>query len=239
MKTGKKHSNQKGFTLIELLAVIIILGIIIGIAVPSIGGIIQSSKEDAVKADALLTLIAASLYTTSNESDSTSISSDELSPYIESVNLGDFNVMVDSKKYALVTSTIPVGKFSITFACATKEDISKDNKKGSRVIGSCEGTVTPPGKDLDNGSNPDDGTNPDTGSDPDDGSNSDTGSDPDDGSNPDTGSDPNDGSDPDSGTIPPHVPNPEPGDNWWDFWLRLWKWLDWREFWERWEDFWD
>ena len=33
--------NEKGFTLIELLAVIVILGIIAAIAIPSIGGIIQ------------------------------------------------------------------------------------------------------------------------------------------------------------------------------------------------------
>ncbi|RIV13331.1 prepilin-type N-terminal cleavage/methylation domain-containing protein, partial [Priestia flexa] len=40
--------NEKGLTLIELLAVIVILGIIAAIAIPSIGGIIQKSREDAV-----------------------------------------------------------------------------------------------------------------------------------------------------------------------------------------------
>lgn len=39
--------EQKGLTLVELLAVIVILGIIAGIAVPSIGGIIENSKEKA------------------------------------------------------------------------------------------------------------------------------------------------------------------------------------------------
>lgn len=38
--------NNKGFTLVELLAVIVVLAIIIGIAVPSIMGINQSIKDN-------------------------------------------------------------------------------------------------------------------------------------------------------------------------------------------------
>ena len=48
----KRLKNQKGLTLIELLAVIVILGIIAAIAVPSIGGIIENSKKDAHVANA-------------------------------------------------------------------------------------------------------------------------------------------------------------------------------------------
>ncbi|MFC6648247.1 type II secretion system protein [Paenibacillus rhizoplanae] len=43
-----KEENQKGFTLIELLAVIVILGIIAVIAVPMIGGIINSKNDSDV-----------------------------------------------------------------------------------------------------------------------------------------------------------------------------------------------
>ncbi len=50
----KFKKNQKGLTLIELLAVIVILGVIAAIAVPSIGGVIGDSKT---KADAQTVLL--------------------------------------------------------------------------------------------------------------------------------------------------------------------------------------
>ena len=39
--------NKKGFTLIELLAVIVILGIILVIAIPSISAAILNSRKNA------------------------------------------------------------------------------------------------------------------------------------------------------------------------------------------------
>ncbi|CAG7648275.1 type II secretion system protein [Paenibacillus allorhizosphaerae] len=48
-KKWKLMKNQKGLTLVELLAVIVILGVIAAIAIPSIGGVIKSSKLNADK----------------------------------------------------------------------------------------------------------------------------------------------------------------------------------------------
>jgi type IV pilus assembly protein PilA len=61
------RNNEKGFTLIELLAVIVILGIIAAIAVPSISNIIDNTKKDAHVANARSMIDAARLAGISNQ----------------------------------------------------------------------------------------------------------------------------------------------------------------------------
>ncbi|MBE2904322.1 prepilin-type N-terminal cleavage/methylation domain-containing protein [Anoxybacillus flavithermus] len=60
--------NEKGLTLIELLAVIVILGIIAAIAIPSIGGLIDNSKKDAHVANAQQMINAAKIAVTADKS---------------------------------------------------------------------------------------------------------------------------------------------------------------------------
>ena len=58
----KMIKGEKGFTLVELLAVIVILGIIVAIAIPAIGKVIDNAKTDANDAEITLITDAARLY---------------------------------------------------------------------------------------------------------------------------------------------------------------------------------
>ena len=58
----KIREGEKGFTLVELLAVIVILGIIVAIAIPAIGSVIERAGDNAENAEETLVLDAARLY---------------------------------------------------------------------------------------------------------------------------------------------------------------------------------
>ena len=65
-KLKKIWNKEDGFTLVELLGVIVILGIILAIAIPGVGNIIDNAKTNTEKHQAELVVDAAKMYVLDN-----------------------------------------------------------------------------------------------------------------------------------------------------------------------------
>ncbi|MFB6467979.1 prepilin-type N-terminal cleavage/methylation domain-containing protein [Cytobacillus sp. Hz8] len=124
--------NQKGFTLIELLAVIVILGIIAAIAIPSVGKIIHNSRIDAIKTDGIQIINASK--TAYAETGAASYDLASLADYID----------VDADEFKDTTVTVTDGVFTlsgtgtksgvtVTFNGATVSDINKAAKGDTTI----------------------------------------------------------------------------------------------------------
>jgi type IV pilus assembly protein PilA len=129
--------NDKGLTLVELLAVIVILGIIAAIAVPSIGNIIEKSRADAVKAEGIQVLNAAKLYVASEGVPDADLQADDLKEYL-SDNGGvswstAYSVTVADANSLKLNGTASKGKVEIKFSNATVKDINESESKSGMI----------------------------------------------------------------------------------------------------------
>jgi len=97
-KKMKLLKNQKGLTLVELLAVIVILGVIAAIAIPSIGGVIKSSKLNADTESESLLRETAIRYLTDMDPDGNGKKSDGTTAVtgLTFVSGGDSTLTIDS-----------------------------------------------------------------------------------------------------------------------------------------------
>jgi len=153
-KMKNRLKDQRGLTLIELLAVIVILGIIAAIAVPSIMNVIDKSKEDAVRSDAIQILNSAKLYAASENVDAGNISWEDLRSYVD-IDLGDNDSVTDgggsgdntfiatvNGSTITLTGTIVKGGKTLTLTNAGLEEIQTaefgtgtDDDDSSTVVG--------------------------------------------------------------------------------------------------------
>ncbi|MCA1038942.1 prepilin-type N-terminal cleavage/methylation domain-containing protein [Bacillus infantis] len=135
-KLGQKLKNEKGLTLIELLAVIVILGIIAAIAIPSIGKIIENSKISAVKADAIQILNAAKIRYAENSSDK-EISLEDLKGFLDEVPTfkddTDAEVVVTDEGAFQFTGTGTKSGITVNFTSATVQMIDNAPKSARDI----------------------------------------------------------------------------------------------------------
>jgi type IV pilus assembly protein PilA len=146
--------NDKGLTLVELLAVIVILGIIAAIAVPSIGSIIEKSRADAVKSEGIQVLNAAKLFvasegvpTTSNATTANQLTIADLEDYLtenvsDSIWSNTTVVKVPDTKTLQLNGTGTKGSVNIVFNDATISQINEygyDPDADTHTIGTVSG----------------------------------------------------------------------------------------------------
>ncbi|WP_226677430.1 type II secretion system protein [Mesobacillus jeotgali] len=123
----KKMKDQRGLTLVELLAVIVILGIIAAIAVPSIGNIIDNTEEKATVAEGLQIINAAKLYVAENPT-ATTITPQQLDGYLEKIST------TDTSDFTSVTvSKSSTGKYTYTLNGHDSVPLANDAENATSV----------------------------------------------------------------------------------------------------------
>ena len=106
----KALKNERGLTLVELLAVIVILGIIAAIAVPSVSTLINKSNDKAKVTEALQIIDAAKLYVADNNvqlqnnGSTLNLTSTKLDAYLDHVKDKSFKVTVTNDNGKLIYS---------------------------------------------------------------------------------------------------------------------------------------
>lgn len=130
----KRLKDQRGLTLVELLAVIVILGIIAAIAVPSIGNIIENSKKEAIKADALQILGAAKIYNAEyGELPKDGAKLDDLKDYIDSLTTFKEFTVTKTESGLAISGEGSKDSVKIIFNNATAKDINDAKKEDTSI----------------------------------------------------------------------------------------------------------
>lgn len=114
-----------------MLAVVVILGIIAAIAIIAIGNIIDNSRRDGIKSDAIQLINAANLYKSETGQLPTNI--DDLSEYVELSNDWTDVKFTTKGNATAITATGKNDKTEISFKEATIKEINKAGKKAKTI----------------------------------------------------------------------------------------------------------
>ena len=104
-----KKLNNKGFTLIEVLAVIVILGVLATITVPTVSNVIKQNEENSYKNLQKSIIAAAKIYISDNKYNITLSDTCDSSNERNIITIKEDNSSSDSEKEITVTdSKIPI-----------------------------------------------------------------------------------------------------------------------------------
>lgn len=111
--------NKRGVTLVELLAVIIIMGIIAAIAVPTIGSLIENQRIKAADAEWANVLEAGRLYYADTDDTSFTLAEVEAAGYLSETivildDSSEASPVGDPIVHSTVTFTVTAGVVSVT-----------------------------------------------------------------------------------------------------------------------------
>lgn len=113
MKSNRRRAKRRGFTLVELIIVIVILGILAGVAALSFTNVTQSSKDGVAKANLRALKSACQVYAVNNNGALPSAFAD-LDNYIDDALKTEIATPANGHTYALDSSTAGQVKLSVT-----------------------------------------------------------------------------------------------------------------------------
>lgn len=106
---NRMSKEEKGFTLVELLVVIVILGVLAGIGIPTYRGFIDRSYEAATLAELQAVSMAIKFYFIESEHDNESFDLSKLERYLGEDFNGekylDYTLTVESENRYIIAET--------------------------------------------------------------------------------------------------------------------------------------